>query len=114
MNQLYVAVVLAVALVLTPEGAAVAVNHDEARRAYEAGEVVGLGRILKRVRAIYNCRVLEVELHQARPASSRSRWIYAVKVLTRQGNVLMIRLDGKTMNILNVSGRGADAAQWKP
>ncbi len=44
MNQLYVAVVLAVALVLTPEGVAVAANHDEARRAYEAGEVVGLGR----------------------------------------------------------------------
>ncbi len=114
MNRLYVAVVLAMAVLLTPEGATMAANHDEARRAYEAGEIVGLGRILKRVHATYDCRVLEVELHQARPASSRSRWIYAVKALTRQGNVLMIRLDGKTTNILNVSGRGADAAQWKP
>ncbi len=114
MNRLYVAVVLAMAVLLTPEGATMAANHDEARRAYEAGEVVDLGRILKRVRATYNCRVLEVELHQARPASSLSRWIYAVKALTRQGTVLMIRLDGKTTNILNVSGRGADAAQWKP
>ena len=114
MNQLYVAAALTVALVLTPLSTVVATNHDEALRAYEAGEIVGLGRVLKRVRGMCECQVLEVELHHVRRAISHSRWIYAVRTLTRQGNVLLIRLDGKTTDVLSVSGRVADATGRNP
>ena len=100
--------------VIAPAGAGWAGEQDEARRAYQAGEVVALGQILNRVTGAYECRVLAVELHKTRPAGSRKRWVYSVKAMTRQGHILMFKLDGKTMNFLSIAGRGADAARRKP
>jgi hypothetical protein len=58
--------------------------------------------------------VLAVELHKARSSGSRKRWVYSVKAMTRQGHILMFKLDAKTMKFLNIAGRGADAARRKP
>ncbi|MFQ5959732.1 MAG: PepSY domain-containing protein [Alphaproteobacteria bacterium] len=92
---------------LLPSAGATAGEHDRARRAYEAGEVVSLGRILDRVRSAYTGRVLEIDLDEGRPSSHRVPWVYSVKLLTPQGNVLMLRLNAKTMEILDVRGHGA-------
>ena len=114
MKFLSFTVLLAAWLALAPAGAGWADEQGEARRAYEAGEVVALAQILNRVTGAYECRVLAVELHKARPAGSRNRWIYWVKAMTRRGNILMFRLDGKTMDFLSIVGRGADAARRNP
>ncbi len=100
--------------VIAPAGAGWAGEQDEARRAYQAGEVVSLGQILNRVTSAYECRVLAVELNKARSSGSRKRWVYSVKAMTRQGHILMFKLDGMTMNFLSIAGRGADAARRKP
>ncbi len=110
MKRWYIAVVSAALLVSANPAPGAAEEHDRARRAYEAGEVVALGRILGRVRSTFEGRMLEIELDQRR-ANQRFRWIYTVRMLTPRGNVITIRLDAKTMEVLNVRGRGADAAR---
>ncbi len=101
----------AIAAVLLQPGAAAAGDHDRARRAYEAGEVVALRDILARVNSAYEGRVLEVELQPNRRPGARAQWVYGVRMLTPQGHVLRLELDARTTAILNVRGRGADAAR---
>ncbi len=110
MKNGYIAVVSAALLVSATPAAHAAEEHDRARRAYQAGEVVALGRILGRVRSTFEGRMLEIELDERR-VNRRPRWIYTVRMLTPRGNVITIRLDAKTMEVLNVRGRGADAAR---
>ncbi len=114
MKSLTLILLLAAWAVVTPAGGGWAGEQDEARRAYQAGEVVALGQILNRVTGAYDCRVLAVELHKMRPAGSRKRWVYSVKAMTRQGHILMFKIDGKTMKFLSIAGRGANDARRKP
>jgi uncharacterized membrane protein YkoI len=86
-------------------------DHDRARRAYQAGNVVGLGQILSHIQRAYRGRVLEIELDERRRPGRRALWIYGVKVLTPQGHVVKFELDAKTMKILDIKGRGAEAAR---
>ena len=89
------------------------VDQDKVRRAFESGQVVGLPKILSRVRASYQGRVLEIELEQLDLPNRQKPWVYGIRVLTPQGNVLHLELDAQTTRILNVTGRGADAARKK-
>lgn len=114
MKSLPIILLLAAWAVAAPAGVGWAGEQDEARRAYQAGEVVALGQILNRVTGAYECRVLAVELHRTRSARSGKRWVYSVKAMTRQGHILMFKIDGKTMSFLSIAGRGADAARRKP
>ncbi len=114
MKSLPIILLLAAWAVAAPAGVGWAGEQDEARRAYQAGEVVALGQILNRVTGAYECRVLAVELHRARSARSGKRWVYSVKAMTRQGHILMFKIDGKTMKFLSIAGRGADAARRNP
>ena len=86
-------------------------DHDRARRAYEAGQVVGLGKILAHVRQAYQGRVLEIELDERLGTNHRSLWIYGVKILTPQGHVVKLELNARTMRILRVRGRRANSAK---
>lgn len=85
-------------------------EQNNAREALRSGEVVSLGRILARVRAAYAGRVLEAELERGRGGGT-APWIYHVKLLTPQGNVIKLMLNAKTAIILAVKGRGAEAAK---
>ena len=93
------------AAVLLLAGAGAAAEHDRVRRAFEAGEVAGLGGILARVESAYEGRVLAIELDERRGPRRRAPWVYVIRVLTPGGNVLMLRLDARTMEILAVEGR---------
>ncbi len=86
-------------------------DHDRARRAYEAGQVVGLGQILAHVRQAYRGRVLEIELDERIGTNHRSLWIYGIKVLTPQGHVVKLELNARTMRILRVRGHGANTTK---
>ena len=111
MRHLYLALASASLLLFAQASVRAADEHDRVRRAFEAGEVVGLAGILTRVTSTYGGRVLGIELDDGRRSSRRVPWVYAIKVLTPEGNVLMLQLNAKTMEILNVKGRGAEAAR---
>lgn len=95
-------------------GSAEAGNRDQrkARQALKAGQIVPLRKMLGVVEAEYEGDVLEVELDDERVDGVRI-WVYEIKLLTPQGNVLKMDIDAKTMKILHVKGRGAAAARKK-
>jgi len=99
-------------LVILPLTAAVADDdHDRVLGAYERGEIVSLDKILTLVTTTYDCRVLEVELEHENTGGDVASWIYEITAITAQGNVLTIEVHAKTMEILKVSGLGAEAAK---
>ena len=99
--------IFAVALVAVLTGTAVQADeprdHDRARRALEAGEVMPLSRILDRVERDYPGRVLEVELDR-----EDERWLYEIKLLQDGGRVLKLKIDARDASLLEAKGRHAD------
>lgn len=81
-------------------------DQDRAQRALEEGKVRPLPDILSAVHRDYAGRQVEVRLTQR-----GGRWVYHLKWLTPQNNVLAIAVDGASARILDVRGRGADAAR---
>lgn len=93
-------------LVMLLLGLAAAPTHAEsaqerARAAVEAGEIRSLQDILEQVRREFDGRVLDAELDE----SGRNRWIYQIKILTADGQVLALAVDARTAKILRVKGR---------
>ena len=86
-------------------------EQDSALQAFQSGEVAGLPRILARARSAFFGRVLAVELIRKLAGNASSPWVYMVKMLTPQGNVIMLYLNAKTTVIQSVRGRGAEAAR---
>ncbi|MDR4496290.1 MAG: PepSY domain-containing protein [Nitrospirales bacterium] len=63
-------------------------------------EVVPVERVFQQVKSEFEGIILELELED-----EESQWIYEVKLLTPQGNVLKIEYDAKTMDLLKIKGR---------
>ncbi|HSF10052.1 MAG TPA: PepSY domain-containing protein [Nitrospirales bacterium] len=63
-------------------------------------EVVPVQQLFQKVQKEFEGIILELELEE-----EDLRWIYEVKVLTPQGNVLKIDYDAKTMAVLTVKGQ---------
>lgn len=63
-------------------------------------EVVPIERVFQQVQKEFDGIILELELED-----EESQWIYEVKLLTPQGNVLKIEYDAKTMALIDVKGR---------
>ena len=82
-------------------------DDDDERRAAEAalarGEARPVGALLQRVRSRFAGSVLEIELEHedddARP------WVYEVKLLTPDGDVLELEYDAGTLELLGLEGR---------
>lgn len=84
--------VLASLLVAALAGAAGAdVDHERARKAFEAGEIVSLASILASVDRTHPGQVVEVELER-----QGGRWVYEVELLTPDGRVVELLYDGAT------------------
>jgi uncharacterized membrane protein YkoI len=73
-------------------------DHDRARQALEAGEILPLRTILDRVERAYPGQVIDVELERD-PASPR--WIYEIKVLQGGGTLLRLKVDARDGTILS-------------
>jgi hypothetical protein len=76
-------------------------DHDRARQAVEAGQVLALPVVLERLAADYPGRVLEVELEQ-----DDGRWQYEVKLLQRGGQLTKLKVDAQTGEVLSRKMRG--------
>lgn len=78
-------------------------RHDRARSAVRAGEIRPLGEIRQRVSRQFGGRIVGVDLIES---GRRARnWIYDVRVLSRDGNVLAVQMDARTGRVLSVKGR---------
>jgi uncharacterized membrane protein YkoI len=70
-------------------------DHDRARAAVAAGEVLPLPVILERVGRDYPGSVLEVELER-----DKERWVYELKLLRTDGGVLKLEVDAGDATVL--------------
>jgi len=82
-------------------------DQEQARRAYEAGEIVSLGKVLDAVEANFEGEVIEVELEE-----EGGKWIYEVELLMRDGRVIELTYDAATVE-LRTDGPRIEAARKK-
>lgn len=75
-------------------------DHDRARQALEAGEVLPLRTILERVEREHPGQVLEVELER-----DDGRWIYEIKLLRAGGAVSKLKVDAADGRVLEQRSR---------
>lgn len=76
-------------------------DHDVARRAREAGEVLPLKSVLERVERQYPGQVMEVELER-----EGGRWVYEIKLLRAGGALLKLEVDARDGTLLRSRQRG--------
>lgn len=75
-------------------------DHDRARQALEAGEVLPLRAILERVERDNPGQVMEVELER-----KDGRWIYEIKLLRTSGSLVKLKVDARDGTLLETKGR---------
>ena len=69
------------------------------------GLFVPLESLLAQIRQQFQGRVVKVELERENHGEKKRRWVYEIKVLTAEGNVLKLEYDAKTMELIKVRGR---------
>lgn len=84
-------------------------DHERARAALQAGEVMPLPALLERVQRTHPGQVLEVELE-----SERGRWIYELKLLQADGQLLKLEFDARTAELLKLGRKPARAEPPRP
>lgn len=84
-------------------------DHDRARQALEAGEILPLARVLERVEQRYPGQVIDVELERDHEA----RWIYEVKVLQRGGSLIKLKVDARDGTVLDSRARNRETDKSK-
>ncbi len=72
-------------------------DHEQARAAVLAGEVLPLPTLLQKVQRTHPGQVLELELER-----DDGRWLYEVKLLQANGRLLKLELDASTGQVLKV------------
>ena len=77
-------------------------DHDRARQAVQAGQVLPLPMVLERLQREVPGQVLEVELELEQ---ERERWIYEIKLLTPAGQLTKVKLDARTAEVLRIKSR---------
>jgi uncharacterized membrane protein YkoI len=70
-------------------------DHERARAAVQAGEILPLPVLLERLQRTYPGQVLELELER-----EDGRWIYEVRLLQPNGQLLRLELDARTAQVL--------------
>lgn len=90
---------MALALALPGSGVSFAADnpdHDRARQAVEAGDVLPLRTILDRVEREYPGQVMEVELER-----EKGEWVYEVKLLRKGGALMKLKIQARDGTILS-------------
>ena len=74
-------------------------DHDRARHALEAGEILPLRVIVERIERGYPGQILDVELERGH-VDGRQRWIYEIKVLRTGGSLVKLKVDARDGQII--------------
>ena len=75
-------------------------DHERALHAVQSGQVLPLTTVLERLAAQHPGQVLEVELER-----DAQQWIYEIKLLTADGQLLKLKLDAGTAEVLRLKVR---------
>ena len=84
-------------------------DHERARRAMTTGQVLPLRTVLERLDREHPGQVLEVELEQ-----DDGQWIYEIKLLQTDGQLVKIKLDARTAALLSSRTRSSHPDRAKP
>ncbi|WP_157264148.1 PepSY domain-containing protein [Azohydromonas aeria] len=76
-------------------------DHERARAAVRAGEVLPLAELLSRLQPAWPGQVLELELER-----EDGRWIYEIKLLQPGGQVVKLDVDALTAAVLKQRRKG--------
>jgi hypothetical protein len=77
-------------------------DHERARAAVQAGEVLPLAVLLERLQRTHPGQVLELELERDDDAPAAGpRWIYEIKLLQASGQLLKLDVDAATGRVLD-------------
>jgi uncharacterized membrane protein YkoI len=87
-------------------------DHERARKALEAGEVLPLKAILQRVERAHPGQVMDVELEREHEGSAE-RWIYKVKVLGSGGALVRLKVDARDGTVLGSKSQGQPPEKGK-
>lgn len=95
-------------LCLTPAGtwAGDKDDHDRARAAVQAGEVLPLQMLLERLQRSHPGQVLELELER-----EEGRWIYEIKLLQPDGQLVKLEVDAATAQVLALKRKDKDKSK---
>ena len=86
---------------LGPAGASEERDHERARAAVRAGEVLPLPTLLERLHRTHPGQVLELELEREDDSGRQpSRWVYEIKLLQPDGQLLKLAVDARTGQVL--------------
>jgi hypothetical protein len=96
---LWVLALLVGSLGLQPAWSGSKDDHNRARQAVQAGQVLPLRSVLERLEREHPGQVMEVELEQ-----EEGRWIYEVKLLQPQGQLVKLKLDARTAALMPAKG----------
>lgn len=81
-------------------------DHDRARQAVEAGEVLPLRTILERVEREYPGQVIDVELEREHEEKGGpERWVYKIKLLRTGGALVKLKVDARTGAVIGKKER---------
>jgi len=76
-------------------------DHETARQALAAGEIMPLAALLEKIRPDHPGDVIETELERKR-WNGQERWIYELKILSPQGRVSEVYLDARQGEVLRI------------
>jgi len=99
--------IVAVVLLSGPATADDDSDHERARQALAGGNVAPLALILEKVESLYPGKVIEVELESEGDEGEEpyvGGFLYEIKLLTPEGDVLKIHMDAATMELMRVVG----------
>lgn len=104
MNRMLRGLVLALALITGPGMMSVtradSSDHERARRAVEAGEVLPLREVLARVEVEHPGQVMELELER-----DDGMWLYEIKILQAGGVLIKLEVDARDGRVLAIKGQ---------
>lgn len=103
MGLLASSLILSCVLVL-PGHAADSGDHDRARQALEAGEILPLKTVLEKVGRDTPGQVMELDLERR-----HGRWVYEIKLLRPGGALVKLLVDASDGTVIARRGRGAKA-----
>lgn len=75
-------------------------DHDRARDALAAGEILPLGTVLARLERSHPGQILEVELER-----KGQRWIYEIKQLRPGGGIGTLKIDARDATLIEAKER---------
>lgn len=77
-------------------------DHERAQAAVQAGQVMPLNSLLERVAREQPGQVMKVELER-----DDGRWIYEIKNLQADGQLVKLKIDARTGEVLSKGDRNA-------